>query len=80
VTGARTAGRPSAITVEYDCDRQCQVELDLSEAHVRMTLGMMQERTAVAHKAAHDAEPVKAFSYINGFNHSIVRANVGGAL
>lgn len=76
MTGPRRALHPSTITVEFGCERQCQVELDLSEAPARMTLGMMQDRAENAHEAAHEAEPVKVFTHRAGVNHSVVRANV----
>lgn len=76
MTAARIAVHPSTLTVEFDCERGCQVELDLSDMHIRMTLGMMQQRAEHAHKAAHEAEPVKVFAFRSGVNCSLVRAGV----
>lgn len=62
MTGARTAGVPATLTVEFGCDRRCQVELDLSEMHIRFTLGQMLTVVGCAHDGAH-ASVQSVFSY-----------------
>jgi hypothetical protein len=47
---------PATFTVEFGCDRACQVELDLDGVHIRFTLGQMLERAKLAHTDAHARE------------------------
>jgi hypothetical protein len=64
VTGARKAGIPATFTLEFDCDRACQVEVDLEDVHVRFTLGQMIERAKLAHADAHAREwPTRVFAW-----------------
>ena len=57
------AGEPTAtFVVEYPCDRGCQVELDLSDIHLRYTHGQMLRAAEDAHLAAHQRELVRVFS------------------
>lgn len=52
----------ATFTAEYDCERRCQVEYDLTDVRTRSTYGMMLDRAEVAHRAAHKADPpVKVF-------------------
>lgn len=53
MTAARDAGRPCSFTLDYDCERRCQAELDLSGVHIRYTLGQMLEAADKAHVDAH---------------------------
>lgn len=50
------------LVVEYACDRGCQVELDLSDIHLRYTHRQMLGAAEDAHLAAHGREPVRVFS------------------
>lgn len=52
-----TAGPAATFTVEYGCDRRCQIEYDLAGVRTRSTYGMMLDRAEVAHRAAHRADP-----------------------
>lgn len=64
MTGARKAGMPATLTVEFGCDRACQVELDLDDVHIRFTLGQMLERARLAHADAHAREwPTRVFAW-----------------
>lgn len=63
MTAARAAGVPATLTVEQECDRRCQVEFDLSEVHVRYTLGQMLAIVETAHTAAHTSDPVRVYRY-----------------
>lgn len=63
MTAVRSAGVPATLTVEYACERRCQVELDLEEVHIRFTLGQMLVAANGAHEAAHLAAPTKVFRH-----------------
>jgi hypothetical protein len=52
----------ATFVVEYPCDRRCQVELDLSDIHLRFTHGQMLRTAEDAHLEAHEADAVKVFS------------------
>lgn len=51
----------ATFVVEYPCARRCQVELDLSDIHLRFTHAQMLRAAEDAHLAAHEADPVRAF-------------------
>ena len=63
MTAVRSAGVPATLTVEYACDRRCQVEFDMENLHIRFTLGQMLVVTDGAHEAAHLATPTKVFRH-----------------
>jgi hypothetical protein len=74
VTGPRNAERPCCFTLEYDCERRCQAELDLSGIHIRYTLGQMIAAADQAHVEAHAARwPQKVF---RACDELLVRASV----
>lgn len=62
----------ASYTQDFDCDRRCQVEIDLVDIHVRFTLGMMIAKAEVAHKQAHKA----AEATFRADTATIVRAGV----
>ncbi|WP_045740795.1 hypothetical protein [Actinoplanes rectilineatus] len=53
-----TVPQPSFF-VDYPCDRHCQVEVDVADAHLRYTLGQMLRAAEVQHRKLHEpsAEP-----------------------
>lgn len=73
MTGARKAKVAATFTLEFDCARACQVEMDLEDTHVRFTLGQMIARAGAAHDDAHAADPVSAFRW---HDDTVVRAMV----
>jgi hypothetical protein len=78
VTGTRNANRPCSFTVDYDCERRCQAELDLADIHIRFTLGMMLATADRAHVDAHIADPPEKVFRVR--DQLVVRASVlGGA-
>jgi hypothetical protein len=56
MTRTRKAGLDAMFSVEYACDRRCQVEFDLSDVHIRFTLGQMLASVEMAHDKAHTKE------------------------
>jgi hypothetical protein len=63
----------ATFVVEYPCDRRCQVELDLSDIHLRFTHGQMLRTADGVHLEAHEADAVKVF---NPRAEVVVRAGV----
>jgi hypothetical protein len=53
MTAVSKASRPCSFVVDYDCERRCQAEVDLSGIHIRFTLGQMVEKADRAHVDAH---------------------------
>jgi hypothetical protein len=70
--------RPCSFAVDYDCERRCQAEFDLTEVHRQFRLAQMLRHADAAHVEAHLAEPpVKVFRF---HGRTVVRASVlGGA-
>lgn len=73
MTGARKNDQPATFSVDFGCERACQVELDLDGMQVRFTLGQMLERAKMAHAGAHAAEPTRVFRWRDDV---LVRATV----
>jgi len=58
----RKADLPATFTADFNCERRCQVELDLDGVTIRFTLGRMIAYAERAHDAAHRASE-RVFRY-----------------
>jgi len=64
----------ATLVVEYPCARRCQVELDLTDIHIRFTHGQMLRAAESAHLQAHERAAVKTLTVGSG---ATVRAATG---
>ncbi|GIE46388.1 hypothetical protein [Actinoplanes lobatus] len=64
-----------ALLVAVDCDRGCQVELDLDEASSKTAIGTLADRARIVHDEAHAAEPQHLYRYSDV---ALVHAHLGG--
>jgi hypothetical protein len=73
VTAPRKADYPATLSVDFSCERRCQAEVDLTDVHIRFTLGQMLTAASDAHDSAHAAPVVRAFRW---HDYVLVRAGV----
>lgn len=76
MTPPKTNTLPASLLVDFDCNRRCQVEVDVEGVGTRHTLGQMLASASIAHDHAHAADPARVFRFDD---HAIVRADMTAA-